>query len=67
MVVVQRSHAEMIAGAKEFVVSGIIDGERKVAEQSIDAFVAPLEIGAQDEFGISERVSSLTQSQRCQQ
>jgi hypothetical protein len=53
IVIVKRSHSEVITCTKQFLVSRITDGECEVAQQMVDTLVAPAKIGLQDKFGIA--------------
>jgi hypothetical protein len=48
----ERLDPEMVAGAEEALFPGVPDGEREVAEQMIDAALAPDAVGVQDQLHV---------------
>ena len=62
----QRLHAEMIARAEQAAARRIPDDEREIADEMRGAVLAPLAVGARDQFHIRRRVCASMRRARAQ-
>ena len=60
----QLPHAHMIASTEQALVAWVPDGEGEIAEQMPWTFLAPLEVGAQDQLAVADRSGFIAQPER---
>ena len=67
VVVVERPHAEVVAGAEQLALARIPEHEGEIPQQTVQTVLAPGQVGFEDQASIPDRASAFAQSQRGQQ